>query len=372
MIPLLKPKLPNAEVILPYLKKIDENRWYSNRGPLASQLEERLAAFFHVKPNNIILTHNATSALTAALLACRLPQKTYCLVPSWTFAASIQSILMAGMIPYFVDVDEDAVMNREMCLALAKENALIGAAMVVMPFGAPINYKSWKEFQKTTGIPVIVDGAAGFASSIEGSLPTIVSLHATKIVGVGEGGFILSNSASFIERIWSITGFGFLRNERVSSFSGFNGKMSEYTAAVGHGMMDEVSLVLSRYYALAEDYRQALNHIKGLSLQKGFGKNWVSNALTVFLEDRVSIPALGAHFEKRGIEARCIWPMPCHLHKAFDGYPQTHLPQTEMFFKRAISLPFFIDITEEERDAVIEGFTTFLLQEASEIKLFGT
>lgn len=372
MIPLLKPKLPSAHDILPYLEKIDANRWYTNRGPLATLLESRLATFFHRNSNQVIVVNNATSALTAGLMALKTPHKPYCLVPSWTFAASVQAILMAGMIPYFIDVDEEGCLNLEQCYKIAKEHSSIGAAMVVMPFGAPISYDAWYRFQEVTGIPVLVDGAAGFASIIEATLPTVISLHATKIVGIGEGGFILSNDPILMEKIWSLIGFGFLKGERIASGMGFNGKLSEYAAAVGHAVMDSVDVSLARYHALAALYYEALASFPALSFQKGFGQTWVGNTFVMYLPSGIVASDFSAYCHTEHVETRCLWPLPCHLQKAFQAYPKGDLTTTLTFFKRTICLPFYVDLTEFEILEVAACVGDFLQKNEMPVKRFGT
>ncbi len=58
-IPLMIPELPTLEVLTPYLRRIDQNRWYSNFGPLSRELEERLAATFNARA---VQSSDATSS----------------------------------------------------------------------------------------------------------------------------------------------------------------------------------------------------------------------------------------------------------------------------------------------------------------------
>src|SRR4051794_18964373 len=69
MVPIMRPKLPPAEAVLPYLQRIDSTRIYSNHGPLAVELKARIAGHFGTTPSNVAMTANATLGLTVALLA---------------------------------------------------------------------------------------------------------------------------------------------------------------------------------------------------------------------------------------------------------------------------------------------------------------
>src|SRR5450756_886881 len=104
-ISIMRPKLPSAELIAPYLKTIDSSRIYSNFGPLALALEERLSTHFDVSIGMITTVANATQGLTLALMAQGARPGTLCAMPAWTFSASAHAAISAGLIPYFVDVN---------------------------------------------------------------------------------------------------------------------------------------------------------------------------------------------------------------------------------------------------------------------------
>jgi len=71
----------------PYLRAIGSARWYSNSGPLATGLEERLADYLGVPEDGVVTVANGTLGLTLALLALEAKPGTLCMMPSWTFAA---------------------------------------------------------------------------------------------------------------------------------------------------------------------------------------------------------------------------------------------------------------------------------------------
>ena len=104
-IPIMRPQLPIADRISPYLALIDRSRTYSNFGPLVQSLEDRLAAHFGLSNGTIATVANATLGLTLALAAQGARPGSLCAIPAWTFVASAHAAVMAGLVPYFVDVD---------------------------------------------------------------------------------------------------------------------------------------------------------------------------------------------------------------------------------------------------------------------------
>ena len=105
-IPVMRPKLPTEKRLRKYLKRIDQNRIYTNYGPLVDDLTNRLATYFGVEVNQLILLTNGTLALQGAVAtSSELGSMWNC--PSWTFVATSQSIISAGCIPQFVDVGSD-------------------------------------------------------------------------------------------------------------------------------------------------------------------------------------------------------------------------------------------------------------------------
>ena len=105
-----------------------------------------------------------TQGLTLALTAQAAKPGTLCAMPAWTFVASAHAAVNAGLIPYFVDVDIETWALDPAGLAehIAQAPAPVGAVMPVAPFGEPISVAPWDAFRADTGLPVVIDAAAGF------------------------------------------------------------------------------------------------------------------------------------------------------------------------------------------------------------------
>jgi dTDP-4-amino-4,6-dideoxygalactose transaminase len=94
-VPVLRPRLPTAERLLPYLRRIDLTRIYSNHGPLGSELAERLASMLQLPEGGIVCAGSGTAALAGAVLATAgrgTPARPLALLPAFTFVATAAAV----------------------------------------------------------------------------------------------------------------------------------------------------------------------------------------------------------------------------------------------------------------------------------------
>ncbi len=345
MIPVMRPMLPAAERLLPYLKQIDTARIYSNFGPLALSLEKRLAAHYGLPETAVTTVANATLGLALALLAQRARPGTLCMLPAWTFIASAHAVRLAGLVPYFVDVDArswalDAASAADL---IARAPAEVGAVMPVVPFGQPIDFAAWDRFRASTGLPVVIDAAAGFDSLVPSETPAVVSLHATKALGVGEGGFVVSTDQSLVREIGTRANFGF-RAARTATAAAMNAKLSEYHAAVGLAALDEWPRARAEWGSVAGEYRRALSESNRVRFQDGFGESWISSTCNLSLAEFPAAQAEGV-LADAGIDSRGWWGNGAHAHPATAACPRAPVPTSEKLARSTIGIPIFRDMT---------------------------
>lgn len=355
LLPIMRPKLPGARSVLPYLSGIDTARLYSNFGPLATQLEKRLAAHYGMVDHAVTTVANATLGLTLALTAQHAKRGTLCVIPAWTFVASPQAAMLAGLVPYFVDVDPETWALDPHAIEAVIEQAPeeVGAVMPVVPFGRPIDLEAWDRFRSTSGLAVVIDAAAGFDTVAPTGTPAVVSLHATKVLGTGEGGFILCNNADLILDIRARMNFGF-HGSRDARVPAFNAKLSEYHAAVGHAALDEWADARVEWLAVAARYRAALADSSVALLQEGFGRGWVSSVCVLQLK-RTDADRLERHLSTMAIETRRWWGNGAHAHLSMSLCPRAPLPATEALSRSTLAVPIFRDLTPADLDRVIAG-----------------
>jgi dTDP-4-amino-4,6-dideoxygalactose transaminase len=347
MIPVARPKLPNAEAILPFLRRIDETRIYSNFGPLVRELEAGLASHFSIDPTEIVSCTNATLGLAAVLRVVARPGGR-CLMPSWTFCASAHAVQLAGLKPVFLDVDP-----QTWCLTTAVVDAALaeGPAAVVMPvgaFGIPVDPHTWDCFSDRTGTPVVIDAAAAFAGQEIGRSACVVSLHATKSFGVGEGGLVAARDRQLIAEVLRATNFGFL-GERRAQRPAFNGKMSEYSAAVGLAALADWPRTREQWLRVAARYWVALDCL-------GQFRSPMKDIVTANLIVGFDAPhgEVAQRLLSRGVATRSWYGAGCHREPAFADCPALALPVTDRLANRTLGVPFFLDMKDAEIERVVE------------------
>lgn len=330
------------------MRRIDDARWYSNGGPLAREFETRLAERADTAGENVALVANATLGLAIALAALELPPDSLCLLPAWTFAASAHAVRMAGLVPWLVDVDV-ATWSLTPSLArdlLASAPGRVSAIMPVLPFGAPIDVAEWERLRASSGVAVVIDAAAGFDVARASSIPTVVSLHATKALGVGEGAFVVSRDAELVLALHQRANFGLL-GDREAKVAATNAKLSEYAAALGLAGLDEWDGARADFQRVATEYLNVLAGIAGVALQPGYGTEWIS-ATTNVVVPLHALEALEDSLDAEGFGSRRWWGDGLVAHRAFRNCPHAETPVTAHLAASVLGLPCYRDLPNDE------------------------
>ena len=346
-IDLFKPSVPPLSGYQSYLELIDRNRMYSNFGPVHHLFKDRLANHFEIPSYFIELFSSGTMALVAALQALKKENRPYCVLPSWTFVATTQAVVAAGLTPIFVDVDLESMQLTSDFIEAIPASILeqSSVALVVSPFGAPLNLDGLKELSERFGFEVLCDCAAGFESIKPNEFHNIISLHATKTFGIGEGGLLISSNLDIVKKARAYSNFGFM-GSRHSTAIGVNGKLSEFHCAVGLGALDLWAGSRKAYYAKADLYSRQVSEF--CLLQDGWGKRWISSTCVVKFVDAKQKIKVQAALSEKNIPSRDWWNQGCHLESIFKEVQfLNNVGNTEMLAKTTLGIPFYRDITED-------------------------
>lgn len=362
-IPVMRPQLAPYPILRPYLERIDDNRYYSNHGPLVREFEARLDSYFGVARGHSATVANGTTALSAALLAVGAKPGSICLVPSWTFVASAAAIWTANLRPRFIDVSFDDWMISPNQILMRSDLHEVGAVMPVSAFGIPLDTQAWDAFSAQTGIPVVIDAAAAFDTlhsigrASPAKTPMMISFHATKIFGAGEGSAIVSTDAELITRVRQICNFG-VWDPTDGQLLGYNGKMSEYHAAIGLATLDGWSARRLEVLRVTRKYCRELSALPEASLSPQFGEGWLSCYCNVHV--RGDVPRIIRQLAERGIETRRWWKDGVHKRPAYRDFPRDELPVTEGLAQSVFALPFYHDMSDEAIEYVAKEFRSAL------------
>lgn len=349
--PLRRCRLPLASEIMPYLEEIDANQWYSNFGPLSVEFEKRLAVRFGLEEGQVQLVSSATIGLYLALSALNLPKGSFCAVPSLTFPATVSAVRLAGLTPIFIEIDPETLTISTEAVLQAADACEISSAVPVSFFGIPIAAANWQEALNDSGIKAVFDAAWCFDDLETSAIPSIVSLHATKVLGIGEGGFVTCLDREVIQTIRRNSNFGMTMERDIVSF-GVNGKMSEYSAAVGLAALDGWEDRRSNLSALQEAYVGHLSRVNGLRVIPENSAQRLSGSICVMF-DQPPNQKLMESLQERSIEARYWWTAPCHTLSAFSQVARSDLCITNDIASRVINLPFYEGLSADDVEYIV-------------------
>lgn len=363
----LVPDLPQADDLLPSLRRIDERRWYTNGGPLVGEFESSLASLIgpHAAPC-CVTTSSGTAALEVALAGLDLPRGTRVLVPAYTFPATANAVIRTGHVPVLSDVDAD---HWTLTPALARANIErhgCGAVLPVAVYGCPMPVAQWDAFADATGVPVLIDAAAALGTVGAGDRVIVAySLHATKPLGIGEGGVVATRDRVLATRLRRAINHGF-ESGRVAD-PGTNARLSEYAAAIGLAQIGRWPVLLARRRAIWQRYRDALGGVPSLSMQHGLDSQ--PPAVLTVTTDR-DADAVAAELHADGIETRRWYYPPLHRHGAYASLPHASLDgglalaDVERLARHAIGLPFHTHLSDGDVETVIGALRAVLGSQA--------
>jgi len=359
-LPVLRPQLPSVNRLLPYLRRIDAARVYTNHGPLSAELEGRLASHLKLPAQSVACASSGTSALIGAILAAAgraSENQPLALMPAFTFTATAVAAEQCGYRPYLADIDPTAWMLEPERLAGHSMLSQVGLVIPVAPFGGPIPQKPWLSFREQTGIPVVIDGAASFdrvalaPAQFLGAIPVALSFHATKAFATGEGGAVASSNTGLITQVAQALSFGF-HNTRDSRGPSTNGKMSEYHAAVGLAELDGWM-----------KKEQSLQHVIGcyrelLDGQGFIGAPDIGLSYALFeCRNPAEAEAIQSGLWRCCIETRLWYGKGLHHQTYFSAARRDRLDVTDGIAPRLLGLPIAPDLSQPEIARVVSALT---------------
>jgi len=302
----------------------------------------------HLGVGQVVAVSSCTIGLMLTFRALGLSGEV--LVPSFTFMATVSSLVWAGAMPRFVDVKLDTT-NVDPGALRAAVTDETQAIVAVHNFGAPAEIEALEALAAERSIPLVFDAAHGLGS-LRGGVPLgrqgtaqVYSLSPTKLVIAGEGGVVATDDAALAEEIRKGREYG---NDGAydSAFAGLNGRLAEFNAVLGRASLSQLDRAVNRRNEVAALYRERLGERTGIAFQ------------SIAAEDRSSFKDLSltvdpdlAGLDRDGlmralraenIDSRAYYRPPCHLQTAYRSLPRaSELSMTERLAATSISLPIW-------------------------------
>jgi dTDP-4-amino-4,6-dideoxygalactose transaminase len=363
--PFLRPSLPTPDQWLSYLEPSYAARRYTNFGPVNNLFERRLEEFVGIPNRRAVACANATVGLSAVLMG--LGVKGNVAIPSFTFPATLHSVLLAGCNPVVCDVDAGTWELSPSIVKSALERHQINAVMHVRAFGFCRDLHPIARVCESAGIPLVVDAAAALGGSISPGVLTggqgtaeVFSLHATKVLGIGEGGavFCHPDHGVCIARAlnFGLGGTGFSR--------ALNGKLSEFAGAVGLAVLDAAAPTIAARAMAARRYLDFFAEVDGLAAPGNPGAPpW--QCFPVLFPEGTDVVLLLEAARRNGLELRRYYRPAIHHLAPPEFATKGPLPAADALAERMVCFPVYPAMSEEEQAVILNVTRTVLAEVAA-------
>ncbi len=330
-------------------------------------LQEKIGSY------KVLLTNSCTAALEMAAILADVQPGDEVIMPSYTFVSTANAVVLRGGTPVFVDIRPDTLNLDETKIAAA----ITSKTKVIMPVhyaGVGCEMTAIKKLADEYGLLVIEDAAQGFAANYEarplGSFGHMAafSFHATKNVVSGEGGALMINDPTLVERaeiIWE-------KGTNRSQF--FRGEVDKYTwvdigssylpseliAAFLWAQLHETDIITQQRRAIWQLYHHSFAALEqqGLVSRPAVPANCEHNAHIYYLlmnnlETRTEVLA---YLKQQGIQATFHY-VPLHSAPAGRKYGRVagDLTVTEDICDRILRLPLSAALTLADAEHIIDS-----------------
>lgn len=332
----------------------------------AGWLEERVGG-------RALLTHSATGALEIAMMLAGVTRGSEVIMPSFTFVSTANAVALRGGVPVFVDVRHDTL-NLDENAVEAAVTTRTRAVVAVHYAGVGCEMDELDRIAVKHGLAGIEDAAQGLGATYEGqplgSLgdAAALSFHETKNVTCGEGGALIVNDSSWIDRAEVIQQKGtdrarFDRGEAdryTWQDLGSSYALGEIAAEYLRGQMQDFEVIQADRMRTWDTYHAAFEPLEhdGRLRRPVVPENCGHNAHIYYLllpesSDRA---AFLANLYARGVHAVFHF-VPLHSSPAGLRYGRTHgeLPVTDSVAARIVRLPLWAGMTEAMVENVVEA-----------------
>ena len=326
------------------------------QGPEVKAFEEEFSLHFGLG-RACVAVNSGTSGQHLGLLSCGVGAGDEVIVPSFTFAATANSVALTGATPVFADIDAD-----DFCLSPeAFEASITERTVGVMPvhlYGHPAKMDEITRIAKDRGLQVFEDAAQAHGASLNGTPVgafgsfAMFSLYPTKNMTSGEGGMV-SVVTDEIERLMRLYRNQGMERQYHNEVVGFNTRMTDIHAAIGRVQLTKVD----GWTAQRQQNAAFLtDNLKGVTTPPvADGAVHVYHQYTVRVpDDRDGFAA--ALREEYDVGSGMFYPVPNHRLLPFQV--DVDLPETELAAAQCLSLPVHPSLSQDDLERIVTAVNT--------------
>jgi dTDP-4-amino-4,6-dideoxygalactose transaminase len=373
-IPLLDLKAQYARIkkdLAPVIEEVLESQVFI-LGPKVEEFERHIAAYSQAGFG--VGVSSGTDALLVSLMALGVKPGDEVVTTPFSFFATAGTISRLGARPVFADIDP-VTFNLDPAKAEAAITPKTRCILPVHLFGQCADMDPILEAARRRGIPVLEDAAQSIGAQYKGrragamaELGALSFFPSKNLGGFGDGGLVVTNDPALAETIKALRMHGEHARYYHRSVGG-NFRLDAFQAAVLNVKLRHLDQWSAARRANAAYYDRRFRE-SGL-MDRGLVRTpaaayknsgdlhfHIYNQYTLRVKDR---DGLMRHLQAHGVGAAIYYPLPLHLQECFAdlGYKPGDFPESERAASEAVSIPIYPELTDEQKDYVVETIKSF-------------
>jgi len=370
---LVKPYVGKEE--LDNLQDVIKRSWLG-RGPLCQEFEEKWSDYLGVAASTSV--NSGTAALHLAVSAYQFNKRKKILIPAMTFCSTANAAIYNHLEPVFVDVDKETLSIDIEDLDRKYTNDCV--AVIPVHFGGhPAKMEVIVPWAHDKGMKVISDcahAAGGFYKGKKiGSWADIgcFSFQEKKIMATGDGGMISSNDHQLIDSIKVIKELG-MTTDTYTRFSteqkdnpihwyyevhdiGYKYNMCDVIAAIGLAQLKKIDYICTSRKNILKHYLEGLKECQSIKPAFPYTSLTPYYDFMVKLNNKEMRDKFIVFMQNRGI-ATGVHTMPVPYLPYYRKF-EANIPTAMRIWERYVVLPFYVDMTENEINYILENINEF-------------
>ncbi len=327
-------------------------------GPEVTKLEQNFAKLACAK--HAVAVNTGTAALHSAVMASSVKQGDEVILPSFTFVATAEAVVLAGGKPVFADIDAETYNLSP----AAVEKAVTKKTKALLPvdlYGFSADMKPLREIAEKHGLALLEDAAQAHGATYDGkpagSFADVAcwSLYASKNMTTGEGGLVTTNDDEMDQTLRMIRTHG-EKAKYASLILGSNYRMSEMQAAIGNVQLEKLPSFLAKRRKNAQQLTSILQENSRLILpyeSKDRLHSWYLYTARLKGGSETERNRILEKLKKRGVGAEAYYVNPVHQMPFYrENFGSAKLPETDKASKQVFSLPIHPAVTAEQVDFI--------------------
>lgn len=324
------------------------------QGPEVAEFEKEFGQHF-VAGRPTVAVNSGTSGLHLGLLAAGVGPGDEVIVPSFTFAATANSVALTGATPVFADIEPDTFTLSPDAVA-SVVTARTKAIMPVHLYGHPARMTELARIASEHGLDIYEDAAQAHGAALDG-VPVgtfgtfaMFSLYPTKNMTSGEGGMVTTGDADLARRVRVLRNQG-MERQYENEVVGFNARMTDIHAAIGRVQLTKVDGWTDKRRSNAA-FLDA--NLRGVVIPPVVvGAKHVYHQYTIRVpEDRDGF--VRALKDEHSVGSGVYYPIPNHRLPSLAHFaPSITLDETERAASEVVSLPIHPSLSSGDLERIV-------------------